>query len=140
MYCVIYRENGSNNIYLWLYINNFISWVKNFQYICFNRCYECNNEVLINSCKKLSQVVDMIKRLSESVVAIDPATLTAQNLNNINDPSITGEFQIGFLLLIICFTVYCGDVLFCRRSVFIQASTECYITLESVWRGDFKKV
>ena len=39
----------------------------------------------------------------------------------------------------LCLTVYCGDILFCWRSVFIQTTTECYIPLESVWRGDFKK-
>ena len=36
-------------------------------------------------------------------------------------------------------TVYCGDILFCSRSVFIQATTECYIPLESVWRRNLKK-
>ena len=41
--------------------------------------------------------------------------------------------------LLLCLTVYCGDILFCWRSVFIQATTECYIPLESVWRGDLKK-
>ena len=46
--------------------------------------------------------------------------------------------QETFLLL--CLTVYCGDILFCWRSVFIQATTECSIPLESVWRGNFKKV
>ena len=44
------------------------------------------------------------------------------------------------LLKYLCLTVYCGDILFCWRSVFIQATTECYIPLESVWRWDFKKV
>ena len=26
----------------------------------------------------------------------------------------------------LCLTVYCGDILFCERSVFIQATTELY--------------
>ena len=34
---------------------------------------------------------------------------------------------LDFLL---CLTVYCGDILFCWRSLFIQATTECYIQLD----------
>ena len=41
---------------------------------------------------------------------------------------------------LLCLTVYCGDILFCWRLVFIQATTECYIALESVWWEDLKKV
>ena len=48
----------------------------------------------------------------------------------------TNNINYSFL----CLTVYCGAILLCWWSVFIQATTECYIPLESVWRGDFKKV
>ena len=41
---------------------------------------------------------------------------------------------------ILCLTVYRRDILFCWRSVFIQATRECYIQLESVWRGVSKSV
>ena len=46
----------------------------------------------------------------------------------------------NFHTMLLCLTVYCGDILFCWRSVFIQATAECYIPLKSVWRGGLKKV
>ena len=45
---------------------------------------------------------------------------------------IQGGVGLAVTFHLLCLTVYCGDILFCWRSVFIQATTECYIPLESV--------
>ena len=47
--------------------------------------------------------------------------------------------ELCSMLAVIMSHSFCGDILFCWRSVFIQATKEWYISLESVWRGDLKK-
>ena len=64
----------------------------------------------------------------------------------LEDGSENCELSCFFILIYfaincasLCLTVYCGDILFCWRLVFIQTTMECYIPLKSVWRRDLKK-
>ena len=40
---------------------------------------------------------------------------------------LTSEYMYCVCVALLCLTVYCGDILFCWWSVFIQTTTECYI-------------
>ena len=100
--------------------------------------------LLIGSTAKwrIGQFIHTVNQEKETIITWIILTayyqrLSYEYLTSNSNLCLTQRLSVRLLL---CLTVYCEYILFYWRLVYTQTTTECYISLESVWRGNLKKV